>query len=94
MNIETQNPSGDAAVEKLAPAKKQAPVHKRIISARITRGIFGVFTVCVAVIASYYALVLVSPTDVTVGPVRAEFSLKPALHGLSLIHIYEPTRPY
>lgn len=75
MNIETQDLSG------------AAPVHKRFLSSRFTRLIFGVFTVCAALIASYYALILVSPTDVSVGPVRAEFSLKPALHGKTVVDL-------
>jgi len=65
----------------------KAPVHKRIISAKITRLIFAAFTLCVAVIASYYGMLLVSTTEITVGPVRAEFSLKPALHGKTVIDL-------
>ncbi len=55
--------------------------------ARILRVLFGVFTIAAAIIAAYYGLILVSPTMVSVGPLRFEFSLRPALHGKSVVDL-------
>ncbi|MHB9111584.1 MAG: metallophosphoesterase family protein [Thermoleophilia bacterium] len=65
----------------------KAPARERLKDSRITRLIFGIFTVFAAAVAAYYAFILVSPTDFTVGPVRAEFSLKPALHGKTVVNL-------
>lgn len=65
----------------------KAMVRQRLTASRAMRLLLGVLTVCVAIITAYYAIILVSPTEVTVGPVRAEFSLKPALHGKTLVDL-------
>ena len=51
------------------------------------RLLFALLTIAVTVIASYYALILASSTEVTIGPLRIEFSLKPALHGKSIVDL-------
>lgn len=75
MNSNSQNPT------------IKAPARQRVKDARITQLILGIFTVFAAVLAAYYASILVSPTDFTVGPIRAEFSLKPALHGKTVVDL-------
>jgi len=51
------------------------------------RYLLGFLTILLAAVAAYYALILVSPTELTVGPVRAEFALRPALHGKTVVDL-------
>lgn len=60
---------------------------RRIAGSWFIHLFFTFFTIAAAAIAAYYSLILVSPTDVTVGPIRAEFSLKPGLHGKTVVDL-------
>src|SRR5665811_1491183 len=60
---------------------------RRIHAARIIRVLFAAATIAATIIAAYYSLILASPTDVTVGPVRVEFALKSAWHGKSVVNL-------
>ena len=60
---------------------------RRIHAARIIQALFAAATIAATILAAYYSLILVSPTDVTVGPVRVEFSLKSAWHGKSVVNL-------
>ncbi|MCL4473195.1 MAG: metallophosphoesterase family protein [Actinobacteria bacterium] len=51
------------------------------------RVLFTLVTIAATVIAAYFALILSSSTEVAIGPVRVEFSLKPALHGKSIVDL-------
>ncbi|MDO8735498.1 MAG: metallophosphoesterase [Thermoleophilia bacterium] len=53
----------------------------------IMRYLLAVLTIFLAAVAAYYSLILVSPTELTVGPVRAEFSMKAALHGKTVVDL-------
>lgn len=75
MNSKNKNPAG------------KAPAHQRLKDSRIARLIFGILTILAAVLAAYYSFILVSPTAFTVGPVKAELSLKPALHGKTVVDL-------
>lgn len=44
-------------------------------------------TVAVAAIAAYYAMILASPTDITVGPLRVGFQLSPSVRGVSEVDL-------
>lgn len=44
-------------------------------------------TVILAALAGYFSLILTSPTEVLVGPVRVEFSLKPSWQGKSVVEL-------
>ncbi|MEK7817387.1 MAG: hypothetical protein AAB281_03950, partial [Actinomycetota bacterium] len=47
----------------------------------------GLLTVVLALIAGYAAVILASPTEVVVGPIRIDFALKPASHGKTIVEI-------
>lgn len=51
------------------------------------RVIAGAATVFIAALVGYFVLILASPTDVTVGPLRVEFAIKPAWHGKSVVNL-------
>ncbi|MBK5226854.1 MAG: metallophosphoesterase [Thermoleophilia bacterium] len=60
---------------------------RRIHAARIIHVLFAAATIAATILVAYYSLILVSPTDITVGPVRLEFSLKSAWHGKSVVNL-------
>ncbi len=70
-----------------SPASDTVSAVRRLREARILRFLFAAFTVAAASIAAYYALILTSPTEVTVGPLRVEFSVTPSWHGKSIVDI-------
>lgn len=68
-------------------ARHPVPPGRRLLVARILHYLFAALTVIASVVVAYYVMILVSPTEITVGPVRAEFSLKPALHGKTVVDL-------
>ncbi len=73
-----------------APPSPATPIFAPRGRAALIRGLrilFALVTVAATVIAAYYALILSSSTEVAIGPVRVEFSLKPALHGKSIVDL-------
>lgn len=51
------------------------------------RLVSGMVTLALAAMAGYFALIVASPTEITVGPVRVEFALKPAWHGKTVVEV-------
>ncbi|MFA5809912.1 MAG: hypothetical protein WC935_06210, partial [Thermoleophilia bacterium] len=51
------------------------------------RYLLALLTLAAAAAAGYSVLILASATDFTVGPVHAEFALKPAWHGTSIVDL-------
>lgn len=51
------------------------------------RAIMAMLTVILAALAGYFAIILASPDEVMVGPMRVGFSLQPAWHGKSVVNL-------
>lgn len=68
-----------------AIAEERPQVRSRIWLAQ--RYLLAIFTIVAAAAAGYFTMILVSPTEVTIGPVRVEFSLQPAWRGSSEVEL-------
>lgn len=70
---------GGGGKSSLRPASRNMVWLARIAS--------GAATVILAALAGYFTLIVASPTEVMVGPMRIEFALKPALQGKSVVNL-------
>ena len=81
------NPDSPETISPIGNVRNPVPPGRRLIAARILRYLFAAFTIAAAVAVAYYVIILVSPTEITVGPVRVEFSLRPSWHGKTIVDL-------
>jgi len=66
---------------------ESSPAGRRQQIAKVYRQVLTLLTIAAAIGTSYYALILASTTEITVGPVSFEFVLQPAWHGKSEVNL-------
>jgi predicted phosphodiesterase len=73
--------------EPVSSLSREKHSRRRVVLEKGFQFVLALVTVAVVIITAYYSLILSSPTEVLIGPIKVEFSLKPSWHGKSVIII-------